>query len=403
MDSTVHGLLSGTFGCASPGKGIVFGVGHVRVSKCSFYDVVVSSANGKVPRRLQKEVFRSFVAKRGAPLFSGGMNVNLHVIGGAVSLRRNAIGLSDALKGNDAFALLVPRKGTRFTRSQCRVINTPRVRRCTLPLPMVRTRKRRSGPSGGGASLLIVRSGRRVQRCIYSLFYGSCTMCRTTGNRRKISITVDGVPSLVVSSVVVPMGSKFAYYQRLHRRPQATRVPVLVLATGTRSTSILRTSGVNISSCVVGPFGPRMLGTGIQGLVLRQRHLGEVCAGALVLGRRRDRPRTSKGGTPSSFVRRVVRIVRTGLTGRGFGMGVLTRRLGVDRPALCEGVGRHDRLTTVSVVQDMQVDGTTSLVVRGECSVRRVTRVMKCDSAHALQGRFARRFKISPSGCVRGS
>lgn len=398
MASSIKGLLSGTFGCASPGKRMLLALAHVRRSKGPFYRVAMSSANRKVPSRFRGHVFSSFVANSGSPTFSAGMNVKLQVIGGAVSLRRKRIVLSDRPKGNSAFMLLVPRNGSRFANSLCRVMSCHkrRARPRFRPLSM-RRGSRRKIPIAGGA-LLVIRSGMSIHRCVHSLFIAGCAMLRTTSNRRKIQVTAGRVPSLVVSSMVVPIGSKFTYYQRVHRQRRATRVPVLVLATGTRSTSMLRKSCDKTSSCVVGPFGPRMLGTGMRGLVLRHRHLGHVCAGTLVLGQRSIRSRR----TSSRFVRGLVRIIRGGLSGRGFGIGVLTRRLRVDRPALCQGMGRHDRLSIISVVQDIQIDGTTSLVVRGHCSVRRVSRGMKFDSTQALEGRFARRFNIPPSGCVRG-
>lgn len=224
-------------------------------------------------------------------------------------------------------------------------------------------------------------------------------MLRTRGKRRKIGITMRRIPSLMLSSMVVPIVSNFAYYTRLHGQGRATRVPVLLLATGTRSGSDIRTSCHKTSSCIHGPFGPRILLTGITRLLSVHHHLGRVCAHALL----RASSMSTRGprNARDRFVRRILSYVRNRTDGPRFGIGILTKRLRVDRTALCHGLGRRASLSTIRLVHRVHVARTTFLLVRADLPIARMTRHINFGSLPAFHGRFASVFNISPSGCTR--
>lgn len=85
-----------------------------------------------------------------------------------------------------------------------------------------------------------------------------CRILGTCSNSRTVGMLGDGRISLLVVSIVVPQLSKVQTALGVQR---GVDLPVVVLSTGSRSTSGVLKLGVNTSSCVAGPFGPLRLMT----------------------------------------------------------------------------------------------------------------------------------------------
>lgn len=410
MVFVLDGVLSGTCQRVSCSNSVRFAMGADAVGKGSFYLFAVRSSKGRVVRRSSIVFLKS--SGCGPPDGQLRPRLNVRVVGAAVLTRRNSVRVARRGGGKAQIILCVPLNGRRLGGSRGMYFVRPRavVRSSSGTVVATRSGERRrvtgdvaTGPVSGpraGCGLLIIRSRTSVHLCLEMLFSTACGVVVTRGKRRKMEVTHGRVPSLMVASIVVPIVGNFRYYHVLGRSLGAYRVPVVLLATLASSRGVIGKVRLKTSSCVLGPFGPRVLHAGMGHLVGDQARLGQVCAGLLVpsvaIGNSRRRGARAVV-VRSPFVARVLGVMGRGLRGPRFGIGGLTRVLGVDRPALCEGMGRLAGFAVVRLMEKIQLGHSTRLLEDHGCGIRRMTRVINCGSVPAFEGRFISFCNAAPS------
>lgn len=226
----------------------------------------------------------------------------------------------------------------------------------------------------------------------------SCGIVRTTGKHTTLRLTLRGFPSVVLDSIVVPRVGKLRFYRRMGSGPGLTRVPFIVLATGILSRRVGRKCDILTSSCVLGPFGVAILGTGMRDVVGGERRLHQLFNRG-VSTVRIPVPRVT---TISPFVSGLVRLVGRGTSSSRLRMDSLCRTVKCKQVRFFEGVGTISKVSPGGLVIGVQVGVTTSVLHRGRCAVSRVTCRAKFSSPSCFSEMFGSMFRVAPGRCRGG-
>lgn len=272
------------------------------------------------------------------------------------------------------------------------------------PLPIVRNGPRRLiGRVGGGpigartTSVLVIRSGVRLHAFLLRALSRSCRISSMKGKRRTLSFVGRQRPSLVLSSMVVPVVGKGGVYGVLGDGVRADRVPVVLLATLGSGRDVVGNLRAGTSGCVIGPFSVRMLGTGVAGILTGERVVGGHFS-------RFGFGTSRMSSSPAIDLRRrfllgTASVVGDDVGGR-VGMRGLYSTVGVDQDDLCGGVGTLAGSSPDSFVHGMHVGRTDVLLGDGHCAMSRISSVVKFDSPGCFASAFGGCCKIPPDACV---
>lgn len=379
------GLLSGTFGFAPRGKGIAIHLSTRRGRKRGFFHFAMTGANDLVSTRRVYDVFSHFC---GVSVRRTKSNVKLTLIGTFIRVRNNAVRMRDSRQRKAVFAMRLPMYGYASITSALSL----RMSRRSLPIRFSRSRRRRRpNCSSSEVSMLVVSSGTSVHSCIRKLLGTRCSIVRTTGNSRNVQGTVGCIPSLVVSSIVVPNVSNVRYYHQLGDRLRAYRVPIVLLATYSLSRRHVRNCSNKTSSCVSGPFDSRLLLTHVHGLVSSRRQLGRFFNSQRALTGR------SVYSLSGSFIRGFGGVVRRGVDSSKLGMRSLKGSVKLDHIRLCHGVGSLAGCTPGRLLHVTHLGQTTSLLTSSRLAITRVTCRINFASPSCFAGYCGRRFKRDPA------
>lgn len=404
------GLLSGTFGCAGPGTTVrvVLRGGRGRIA------VGIVSGNVNVDGRSVSGVFSQFCRTRGNVSGVAGApdaKVKLSLAGDVVRLRRKAVRIRDAPNCNDVFVIRLRGNCARFARR--RLTRGRRGGRARDLVPSAITfssRVRRFSSARRGRLLvrkssspravLLIRSGRRLLRVLGSLFSPACHILLTQGNGRKLRGTHTRQPSVVIDSIVVPRVSKARVYLGVGGSFSMYRVPIMLLATLASTRRGVRNLRQNTSSCVGGPFGTGMLLT----------HYGGLIHGHVVLRGGFDRRGSfstrslTDGPVSRGFLSAIGSVVRGGLSGVSFSVGVVTHRLKLDQDSLCTGFGTLANVAPGSFILGYGLGQTTAVLARGpSLRVTSVSSQLNFNSPHCFAHYFGTRFRVAPTRCEGGA
>lgn len=397
----LSGLMSGTVGCASR-NGVSVDIRHHHDKRHRLMSVAIDSANRNVSTGTLPRVF-SHCCRRGKPRRTSNANVNLSLIGGLIALRRNRIGMRDGLRRNADFVIALSRGRVCPSTLQNSRGTSTGLRNGSTTSSILGSRRTILDIRGNGLLLLIMRSGERVLSCITRSFVSRFSILGTNSNQRKLTLTLSGIPSMVVSSIVVPGVSNGTVYETLGGSVHADRVPVVLLATGSSFRTGRGNCSSNTSSCVAGPFARSLLHDQVLGLLRRHQHSGVLVrrsgrAGLTRGGRRLER---SLGGVSRRFFSGLGGLVRRGVD-NSISIGLVTDGLTMDADALCHGVGTLANVSAGRCVHGCGVRCTRRLLLRNGCDVDRVSFVMNVGDITCFHQYFGTRCKRVPSRCLGG-
>lgn len=401
----IFGLLDGTLGCAPTNNSVFMSLG----SRSKGFHLSIQSANGNVSRRRTNGVFRHFF-RTGKT--TDNANVNLTLIGSFMRLRRNRTHMRDRLNGKSSFVIIVPhrrRSGSLIVRASVSgisgsmgaslsrdgaLVDRPRLRCVGSKREGDKGMRRLLDRRTGGPAILIVSSGGSVHRCRRALLRSSCVILRTTSNGRKLSITGGRIPSLIVYSIVVPIVSNLRFARGLGARATASRVPIVVLATGGLRRRHTRNCRRNTSSCVAGPFRDGMLLTHVRGLLGRHGLLGRLFRNA---PRTRLRVTSSRLRSHSGrFVGRLRTVVRGGLSSDRFNIRGVNGRVNLDHIRLCHGIGTVANSSIMSLLHGTHLTGTGHLLRSHDVDISRMTCSINFSTPSCFAGYFGSRCNVLP-------
>lgn len=307
-----------------------------------------------------------------------------------------------------------------------------------------------SGGPDGGLAVLIIRSGSSLHLCLGDMLRRGCGILLTRGNGINLCGTHARVPSFVLASMAVPIVSNVAVVHRVGRSHAVSRVPVVVLSTGTDIRSRLGKFRRKISNCLAGPFSASCLVkhvrttvgghgtarasvTGVVGRgkgikctkgargskgtrttrVFRTTARPEGALDRLGFSVRRGRELTRRGGSRlgdctfvrdrvgSGAVNEVLGCIASGVNDPSLGVSSVTSTVNVDQDMLCGGVGRTMNVAPVSFIHRVQVVETYRLLRRAGSPLADVTFRMKFDSPGCFSGMFGGRLNVIPDRCHR--
>lgn len=256
-----------------------------------------------------------------------------------------------------------------------------------------KTIRRRARHTEGGI-LLLTRSSTSVERCLISDLSSRCGMITIPSNKGTLRATERVGPSVVVSSVIVPMLRNSRLYQVLGSSMRADRVPVVLLATLDRERGVVFKLRTNTGSCVVGPFSLSILGIHVEGVLRGERRLHR----AILTVSTRPRRASCADRLSGRFLSGIVGIVRRRLSSSRFSVGSFYQVLNVDHASICGGVGALAKRKPGSFVHVIHLGGTGRLLISQGCSVKRITGVIKFSSPGCFDAYFGGRFNADPDG-----
>lgn len=377
--SGVHGVyagvLSGTFGFAPGGKDVSLSV----TMENAGLRLAFASANYNVRSRTGRGVFREFCRSNGGRSGGKNDNVKLRVISRCMGVRRNAIYIESGRPYNSMFLVTLPLRRGDGRAGGKRPIRKPRVGRRSRPFAVLLM--------SSGCSFLGFLSRDLTERC---------RMLGTAGKGRTLGMLRGRSVSLIIDSVVVPRVSNLRLYSAVGGSVHCSRVPVVLLATGTDRRRRLRKLDINTSSCVAGPFGVRILGLHVGGVV--RVGIGHRRVFGRSVGVRPDH--VAVAPLSRRLIRGTVRVMRSGVDRARFSIRRLTDDLGVSHDCFCGGVVGVAKGGPVRFVEAVHVGHTRRLLARDRVRISRVTCALKCGSPGVFSGRFGRRFGVDPSRFV---
>lgn len=415
----IVGLLGGTFGCAPSGKGVLLRAenqGSYFASRCgggfvinryisSAFFVLIDSAKINISRSSVDDIFSEFCGI-GAMGASSRLKakVKLTLIGDLMLLRGNDVSVFDREKQNASVIIHLPLSDNVFGRSsfvERRRAETRRVvqassRRVTASIRVGKVRSRLLRSAGGG--VLVVRSGRSLEVLVTRSLSSRFRMVRTNSKIRTLGLVRRASFSLVVDSVVVPGGSNVSLYGSVGKSVGASRVPIVLLATGADLRDGVRKISSNTSLCFRGPISLACLGLSVRGVFEGQQRLGRRCTGGCCT----SDYRLSSGRRSGGFLGRFVTFVRTGVSRSRVSVGRVTKRLSVDEDGLCAGIGDLAKGSMIRFILGYHLHGTTGLVVRRGVAVERIVVRVNVRDRTCFAGSFGGMFNRAPATFTTG-
>lgn len=249
----------------------------------------------------------------------------------------------------------------------------------------------------GTRHVLIIRSRSSLHRCLSRALSRTCRIRAYAGKGRTLGVVPRFGPSLMLSSVVVPRVQKSRLYSTVGGGVLASRVPMVLLATLGSRGGVIRKLRANTSGCLVGPFGVKVLGTSVTGVLAGHTLLHDGCTRVRLRGS--DVSVGCDGALSRRFLRTMGRAVARGLSGSNFGIRSLYTSRGVDHSDFCGGLGTLASRTPTSCVHLVQLGQTTRLLSRKRCGVSRVSSVAKFGSMGCFHRMFGGCCGVDPDKC----
>lgn len=224
-----------------------------------------------------------------------------------------------------------------------------------------------------------------------------CTIQRTFGTRRTLTLVSRRAPSLVVASVVVPDVSKFTLVDHVGSSGFAQRVPLVMMSTGISRDRRTRKLSLNTSMCLAGPFSSMILRSIIGELVTGGGRLGSCCCSPRDTCRRSNNRLVRRRS--GRFVSSIATVVGRGLTRSALHPRLVTSGLNVGAHTLCHHFGGVSPLAPDSFVGSCHVVRTTQLLIAAGLDIRRVVCRIKVSGGSCFCHRFSTGCKIAPKRC----
>lgn len=389
------GVVSGTFGCSSDKKSVSIQVAN----RTRAILLRIRSRKQKVSGRDVRRLFRHFCANGGA-FNAMNFNVKLGLSGRCISLRSNRVHTRDRPKRCALFDIQLCGSVARCAR-RC-VLR--RASHFGLDCRSVRISAAIIGRVLSGACscrILIIRSSPSMQCDLQGRLSTGFRMRITNGNGRTLSLLKrNSTFRLVLDSMLVPNVGKFRLIGQIGGSLTFDRVPVVLLATLSRSDRHVCNVTRKTSRCVPGPFGVSFLGVHVVGVVSRQRGVGRTCVGGLQTNAVSGIRMYGLVGMSRLFESGLLDVISARCRGSSFDVRSLDRRLKLSEIRLCQGVGALFKISPASCLEGCQLGGTVLLLGTQRCGVDRVTCVANFASPTCFAGYFHALCKIAPARTV---
>jgi DNA-binding response OmpR family regulator len=180
-------------------------------------------------------------------------------------------------------------------------------------------------PETEGTLILVVEDHADVRKYIHRSLESEATVVEAGDGEDGLRKAAELVPDLVISDVMMPRMDGHALCEQLKRDEKTSHIPVILLTARAGEESKLAGLATGADDYLIKPFNPRELRLRVHNLIEQRRHLQDHYRREAMLQPRR----IAATSMNEMFLNRLMDIVEVHLGDEGFGVEMLSQKMGM--------------------------------------------------------------------------